>query len=174
MKIMVLNGSATHPSNTRGISHYVLKLLTEKGIEVFSFDLREHVLPIYTGEEEGNPTVIQLRTMAEHADGFFITSPEYHSGMSGALKNAFDFLGSCHFRTTAIAVAVGGGKGGINALNNLRTVLRGVYALVLPSQFAADPEMFNVHGTLIDVEAKNRLKSMVEELVQITGALTGR
>ncbi|MCK9906868.1 NAD(P)H-dependent oxidoreductase, partial [Frankia sp. Cpl3] len=93
------------------------------------------------------PAVKRLMAAAEQADGFVICTPEYHNGMSGSLKNALDFLGGKHFRGKAaiIGAACGGGKGGINALNNLRQVLRGVYAIVLPDQIVADPEHYDRH-----------------------------
>ena len=50
--------------------------------------------------------------------------------MSGALKNSLDYLSSSEFihKPVALLAVAGGGKGGINALNSMRTVARGVYA----------------------------------------------
>jgi azobenzene reductase len=176
MKILVINGSATKESNTRKLSQTVINLLKKSEVEVTYFDVGKDMLPIFTGseEEKGHPMVQKLSTLADQADGFFICTPEYHNGISGALKNALDFLGGKHFRgkPIAIAAAAGGGKGGINALNNLRLVMRGVYGLVLPDQFIADPNCFNDSYEIGQEDAKGRLKNMVEELVRITGLLS--
>ncbi|TQR35772.1 NADPH-dependent FMN reductase [Brevibacillus brevis] len=172
MKILVICGSSARKSRTRGITELVHNYLKEKNIETLQIDLGIHNLPLYTGEEEvmNNPDVIEWQRVASEANGFFIATPEYHNGMSGSLKNALDYLRSKHFKGKAIAIsaAAGGGKGGINALNNLRIVLRGVYGLVLPEQFVADPEHFNEHYQLIDSEARERIRLMVDELINIT------
>lgn len=100
------------------------------------FSLQKHPLPVFDGTEEQlkNRHVQTLQQLADEARGFFILTPEYHNGMSGALKNALDFLNKNHFHQNpaAIAAVSGGGKGGINALNNLRLVLRGLSTNVLP------------------------------------------
>ncbi len=175
MKIMVINGSATTHSRTRGVAKAAEEFLLAKKADVSFFDVGADLLPIYDGSDEQmeHPAVRRLSSLAEHADGFFICTPEYHNGISGALKNALDFLEGRHFRNkpVAIAAAAGGGKGGINALNNLRLVMRGVYGLVLPGQFVADPKDCNEAGELIGDEARARIRDMANELVRMAGLL---
>ncbi|WP_394218698.1 NADPH-dependent FMN reductase [Halobacillus trueperi] len=124
-------------------------------------DLSKLDLPLFNGEEtQGNhPSVQWLRRVVAEADGFIWVSPEYHNGMSGALENALEFLSGSHFKgkpTLLLAVA-GGGKGGINALNQMRTVGRGLYAAVAPGQLIFDPEHFE----------ENRLKPEMEEKLDL-------
>ena len=63
-----------------------------------------------------------------------LCTPEYHNAMSGALKNSLDYLSSSEFvhKPVALLAVAGGGKGGINALNSMRTVARGYTPM--PSQ----------------------------------------
>lgn len=175
MKIVVMCGSASEQSNTRGLTRWAERYLQEKGVHVLSFDAGRDVLPIYNGTDaqQHHPAVKRLRAAAEQADGFFICTPEYHSGMSGALKNAIDFLGSKYFKEKPVTIAAvtGGGKGGINALGNLRTVMRAVYGLVLPGQFAADPHHFNEQNELVDNAAKERLTAIIDELHSLVNLL---
>lgn len=163
-------------SRTRGITTLAKELLEEKGVTVSYIDLGLEKLPLFPGDggNENNLTLQTLNREAEEADGFFIASPEYHNGMSGVLKNALDFLGGSHFKhkPTAIAAASGGSKGGINALNNLRTVLRGLYAMVLPDQFVSDPYCYDEDYQLVDREAVERLENMTTLLVEMTDKLT--
>jgi azobenzene reductase len=172
MKIMVIAGSPTAKSRTRGIAQYAAEVLREMNVEVLYFDVGIDRLPLFTGDATSaeNETVKKLGDYAEQADGFFVTSPEYHSGMSGALKNALDFLGGKHFKNkpSAIAVAAGGGKGGINALANLRTVLRGIYSLVIPDQYVADPVNFDEGNVLVDELAKTRVSELATQLKELT------
>ncbi|MET3292379.1 NAD(P)H-dependent oxidoreductase [Brevibacillus fluminis] len=178
MNIVILNGGATQGSRTRGLARTFEQALNKNDINVTFFDLGEHVLPVYNGSDEQYQltSVKALQSLTQEADGFVICTPEYHNGMSGALKNALDFLGSRQFRNkpTLIAAAAGGGKGGINALNNLRTVMRGVYALVLPDQFVADPHHFNDQQKVTDYDAQERINGMAEELIRISRLLAAK
>jgi azobenzene reductase len=172
MKIMVIAGSPTAESRTRGIAQYAAEVLREMNVEVLYFDVGIDRLPLFSGDATSaeNETVKKLADYAEQADGFFVTSPEYHSGMSGALKNALDFLGGKYFKNkpSAIAVAAGGGKGGINALANLRTVLRGIYSLVIPDQYVADPVNFDEGNVLVDELAQTRVRELATQLKELT------
>ncbi|WP_124727439.1 NADPH-dependent FMN reductase [Staphylospora marina] len=174
MKILVIGGSPRANGKTRVVAEAGKDLLKAKGIEVLEFDVRNHALPLYDGDEEtaNHPQVKRLVELAGEADGFLICSPEYHSGMSGALKNALDFLSGKQFRRkpAAIVAVAGGGKGGINALNNMRTVLRGVGALVIPDQLVIDED--RIQGNLIvDETLQRRYTDLVEQLAEITSAL---
>ena len=176
MKIMVIAGSPTAESRTRGIAQFAAETLKQMNVEVLYFDVGIDKLPLFTGDATTaqNEAVKKLAEYAEQADGFFVTSPEYHSGISGALKNALDFLGGKHFKNkpSAIAVAAGGGKGGMNALTNLRTVLRGVYSLVLPDQFVADPVNFDEGNVLVDELAQTRVRELTLQLKELTEAIS--
>ncbi|MGC5324309.1 NADPH-dependent FMN reductase [Brevibacillus sp. SYSU BS000544] len=172
MKILVLNGSSTEVSRTRGLTSFITSELKKHHIELVTFDVGKQILPLYNGNvEQYQLNEVQLLVQsAQEADGFFLTTPEYHNGISGALKNALDFLGGKQFKNKPVAIAAvaGGGKGGINALNNLRTVMRGVYGLVLPDQFVADPVHFNEQGDFSHQDAQARVQSLVQELVTMT------
>ncbi len=175
MKIMVICGSARANANSRGLARAAETLMIGKNVDVSYFDVGLNMLPIYTGDElqREHPEVKRLMAYAEQANGFFIVTPEYHSGMSGALKNALDFLGGKYFRgkPVSLVAAGGGGKGGINALNSLRVVIRGIYGLALPDQLVADPFCFNEDCEFVHVDMKKRLEQITGELVHMTGLL---
>ncbi|CEH30116.1 FMN-dependent NADH-azoreductase [Aneurinibacillus migulanus] len=174
MKVMVVAGSAREKSNTRGLAQTIKNHLEQLGVDVLFFDAGIHELPIYKGGTEAeHPNVMQLTRYAEEADAFFVCTPEYHSGMSGALKNAFDFLNGDYFRgkPAMIAAVGGGGKGGINALNDLRTVLRALYAFVLPEQYITDAVCYNDRCELVHEDSRTKLNDMAQQLVRVTEAL---
>ena len=56
------------------------------------------------------------------ADGFVFVTPEYNHSMSGALKNAIDFLFHEWNYKAAAFVSYGGGAGGSRAVEHLRGV----------------------------------------------------
>ncbi|MFD0589455.1 NADPH-dependent FMN reductase [Paenibacillus sp. GCM10027627] len=167
--VLFVSGSPRAQANTKAVTNVVYRLLRDKQGNSQLLDLHRHVLPLFNGDASQNEldSVIQLRKLAEEADAFFIVTPEYHNGISGTLKNALDYLNASHFqgKPVAIAAAAGGGKGGINALNNLRLVLRGVHANVLPSQFVADPNQIDAHGIFTDEAGVEALQALVQDLI---------
>ncbi|MBO8155397.1 MAG: NAD(P)H-dependent oxidoreductase [Bacillaceae bacterium] len=166
-KVLVISGSSRKGALTPRFALEAYQII-EKNMEATYISLQDFNLPVYNGTKEQQmlENVTRLQQMAEEADGFFIVTPEYHNGISGALKNALDFLGKKHFinKPAAIAAVSGGGKGGINALNNLRLVLRGLQANVLPSQVITDEGDFDDALKLTNENARERLKALVDEL----------
>jgi len=83
------------------------------------------------------------------------------------LKNAIDWIGSeqTKGKIFALSAVAGGGKGGITPLNHLRTVIRGVYGLVIPSQVVVDKKHFNDEPRLVDDGMKQRINSVVDEML---------
>jgi azobenzene reductase len=164
MKLLIINGSP----RKKGRTGIVMRSIARK-YEIESIDLSgDGAVPLYNGEMEQDhlESVIQLRKRVKEADGVILTSPEYHSGMSGVLKNALDFLGSEHFKHKPVALlaVAGGGKGGINALNNMRTVMRGVYANAIPRQLVLDPICFDYEHDSLKEEPTKLVEALVEEL----------
>jgi len=141
MNLVVVNGSPRKYGRTRIVAKYIVERYG-----AVLFDVSEDILPLYNGEEGQMelPLVKKICQLMKEADGIIFCSPEYHNAMSGALKNALDFLGSdeCADKPVALIAVAGGGKGGINALNNMRTVMRGLYANAIPRQLVLDPSAF--------------------------------
>lgn len=163
MNIVMINGSPRKEGRTGKLTAIISKKYDMKTI-----DLSQLVLPIYNGQEDQNElaNIKILRTQLENADAIIIATPEYHGGMSGALKNAFDFLGSKHFKDKPVALMAvsGGGKGGINALNNMRIVLRALYANVLSKQLVIDPSDFVSGGVSLAEDPSYLVNGLIQEL----------
>ncbi|WP_141433078.1 NADPH-dependent FMN reductase [Bacillus sp. 03113] len=163
MKIIVINGSPRKKGRTGVAAKYIADKYSFEFIDLSTGDL-----PLFNGEEHQSElqAVKQLRQQVLEADGVILTSPEYHSAMSGALKNALDFLGSGQFthKPVALLAVAGGGKGGINALNNMRTVGRGVYANVIPKQLVLDPQSFDLEKGIIQAAPAQLVDQLIDEL----------
>jgi azobenzene reductase len=168
MKLVIINGSPRKEGRTGMLGRFAAGMY---GAELIN--LSDGTLPLFNGEavQSELKAVYALRKAVEEADGIILTSPEYHSGMSGALKNALDFLNSQYFqhKPVALLVVAGGGKGGINALNNMRVVARGLYANVIPKQAVLDPVCFTEEGAITE-EASKLVDDVVTELKLYTHA----
>ncbi len=165
MNLLVINGSPRKYGRTGIVAEYIAK---EYGGTYI--DLSQGDIPLYNGEEEQDDleSVKNLKEATTKAEAFVLCSPEYHSGMTGALKNAFDFLGSDEFnqKPVALLAVAGGRKGGMNALVNMRTVARGVYANVIPKQLIIDAENFDRTNRTINHMSKEKLRELMAELLQ--------
>ncbi|OZM56858.1 FMN-dependent NADH-azoreductase [Lottiidibacillus patelloidae] len=169
MKILVINGTPRKYGRTRIAANYIVEKYETDYVDLATFDL-----PLFNGEEaQGELSAVkELRKLAMEADAFVLTSPEYHNGMSGALKNALDFLGGKQFKhkPTALLAVAGGGKGGMNALQNMRIVMRGVYANTIPKQLILDPPGFNAETKTLNEKSKEQVDSLMQELIMYTKA----
>ncbi|AGX03181.1 MULTISPECIES: NADPH-dependent FMN reductase [Bacillaceae] len=163
MKIAVFSGSPRKKGRTGIAARYIAK---KYGADLIDLSLGE--IPLYSGEQHQYEltAVKELRQRAAEADGIVLASPEYHSAMSGVLKNALDFLSSDQFahKPVALLAVSGGGKGGINALNNMRTVGRGVYANVIPKQLVLDPHCFDYDNDGLNEEPAALVDQLMDEL----------
>ncbi|MCR8863678.1 NADPH-dependent FMN reductase [Priestia megaterium] len=166
MNILIINGSPRETGRTTQVTREL-----HKNYQSSFLDLSQLSLPIFTGEpHQYEIEEVKVLTEAiEKADGILLATPEYHGAMSGALKNAFDFLNSAYFvhKPVALVAVSGGGKGGINALNNLRTVTRALYANVLSKQLVLDPADIVEKGTLRK-NAADGIHELVNELTLYT------
>ena len=165
MKLVIINGSPRKKGRTGIAARFITRKYNAEQLNI-------NDLPLYNGEPEQAelPQIQRLRRIVKEADAVILASPEYHSGMSGALKNALDFLGSEHFahKPVALLAVAGGGKGGINALNNMRVVARGLYANAIPKQLVLDPHCFNYEENTLNDQSEEIVDEFVKELITYT------
>lgn len=114
------------------------------------------------------PSVAHLRGEVERADGIIIASPEYNHSMSGALKNAIDWLSrkpvSVYGKPVTIVSAAGSLLGGSRGQYDLRKVLQPLEALVLamPEVFIGRAkDKFDTHGRLTDEATRKVLEEQM-------------
>jgi len=162
MNIVVVNGSPRANGRTR----FLAKQIADSN-NFTNLDLAFEQVPLYNGEAEQKEieAVKAIRELLVKADGIVICTPEYNNAMSGALKNLVELLGSEPFKKKPISLlaVAGGGKGGINALNSMRTVIRGVYGNALPKQLVLDPVDFE-NDTAVKPEAFAKVAEVIDEL----------
>ncbi|MEY2193619.1 NADPH-dependent FMN reductase [Neobacillus sp. BF23-41] len=167
MKLVIINGSPRQKGRTGIAAQFIARKYNAEII-----DLKEANIPMYTGEPEQSelPQVQELKRIVKEADAVILASPEYHSAMSGALKNALDFLSNEQFayKPVALLAVAGGGKGGINALNNMRVVARGLYANVIPKQHVLDPHSFDYEQYTLNNESEEHVDALIKELMMYT------
>jgi chromate reductase, NAD(P)H dehydrogenase (quinone) len=95
MKILAFSGSLRAASNNTAVLRAVARLApADIAVELYS-DLGN--LPLFNPDIEATdpPLVAGLRAQLMAADAVLIASPEYAHGVTGAMKNALDWMVGC-------------------------------------------------------------------------------
>ena len=93
IRVLGLGGSLRRPSQSETALRMALRGAKEAGAvtELISADALR--LPLYPSPDMAtDPKVVALLAAVRRADGLILASPAYHGTMSGALKNALDYL----------------------------------------------------------------------------------
>jgi len=95
MKILAISGSLRAASNNTMLLRAIARLAPNNmSVELFR-DLGN--LPLFNPDIENTepPVIARFRDQLIAADGVIIASPEYAHGVTGAMKNALDWMVGC-------------------------------------------------------------------------------
>jgi NAD(P)H-dependent FMN reductase len=188
-KILVFAGSIRTGSFNARLAANAAKELALLGAEVTRISLADYPMPIYDGDLEsrsGPPeNAVKLKQHFMAHQGIFIASPEYNASITPLLKNTLDWisrvregrevpLAAYKDRVFALGGASNGQYGAMRSLLALRHVLEiGCGALVIPDQIALPraADAFDDTDTLKDEQTKNRLRGVLQRLIDVTRQL---
>ena len=121
-----------------------------------------------------------MKAALQSSDGFLISSPEYNSSITGALKNAIDWasrtesddepsLVAFRGKVAALVSASPGALGGLRGLVVLRSLLGNIGVVVLPDQLSISQahEAFAEGGKLKDERKTKQLAGIAKSLVDV-------
>jgi chromate reductase, NAD(P)H dehydrogenase (quinone) len=182
-QILAFAGSLRTGSLNKRLIRVAAEAARAAGAAVTLIDLRDYPLPPYDGDIEANeglpPAAVALKDLFKAHAGLLISAPEYNGGISGALKNAIDWIsrrGDDDRRLVAFSgkfaglmAASPGRIGAIRGLGQLRHVLTTVGVLVVPQQqgiHAAD-QAFDVAGRLKDPAQQAAIEAIAQRLVDL-------
>jgi NAD(P)H-dependent FMN reductase len=179
-KILAFAGSLRAESYNKKLVQIAARAAREAGAEVTSLDLRDLALPVYDGDLEareglpGNARKLKDLMLAHH--GLMISSPEYNSSISAALKDAIDWASrpvpgepplACFVDKVAVLMSASPGQlGGLRGLVHVRSILGNIRVLVLPDQIAvpAAHEAFAADGALKDAKLQASIEGLGKKL----------
>jgi chromate reductase len=187
LKVLAFAGSLRKGSYNKQLVRVAARFARETGAEVTELDLADHPLPIFDEDLETrdgvHPTAMKLKALFREHDAFLISSPEYNSSLSAALKNVIDWLSrpvagepplACFKgKTAALFAASPGALGGLRGLVHLRAVLGNIGVLLLADQLAVGKanEAFAADGSLVNPKQAAMVKAIVDELVRVATAV---
>jgi FMN reductase len=177
--IVGLGGSVAAPSRSLAALELALESAQEAGAHTILFDLHRLELPIY------NPTVRvpgdaaqELIETAYRADGLLWSSPLYHGTISGALKNALDWLHLLDDREPPYLtdkviglISTAGGTHGLQAANTMEFVVRALRAWAVPYvvPVAQAWRAFDEGGRVLDDTVRGQLQLLGSEVTRVAG-----
>jgi NAD(P)H-dependent FMN reductase len=170
IRVVGLCGSLRADSHARQALTIALRAAEAAGAQVALFDPREKPLPFCEGPATSDQQrhADEWREMARAADGFILSTPEYHGSFSGVIKNALDLVGFDEMDGKVCGlVSVLGGGADSNALNHLRVVCRWVHAWVIPHQAAVGAAYgaFDAEGNLKERKLQERVERVGRDVV---------
>lgn len=186
-KVLAFAGSTRAGSWNKKLIRVAAHAAEAAGAEVTLLDLRDLNLPLYDGdleEREGLPEgARRLKQLMKAHDAFLISSPEYNSSISGALKNAIDWasrpledavpLEAFAGKVAGLMAASPGALGGLRGLVHLRAILSNIKVLVLPEQLAISKahEAFDDEGNLKDEKQRAGIENIARRVVEVAAKL---
>ncbi len=173
MRILGICGNMRPNSGSAAVLKIALAASREAGAETEFFDIAEHPLPFCDGRDDETtypPEVHHFKQIVANAQGIILATPDYHNSFSGALKNALDLCSSTEFDHKIVGMIgiAGGNTGAINAITQLRTVMRAVGAWVIPHQvsIANSGQLFSSPNTIADPAIAKRVHKMGTDVVK--------
>jgi chromate reductase, NAD(P)H dehydrogenase (quinone) len=176
MRILAISGSLRRASHNTALLR-VARGLAPEGVEVELFEGLDR-LPPYNEDHDTDDAPVEVARLREEigaADAVLFSTPEYNGTLPGQLKQAVDWASRPYGQGSSLwgkPVAVIGASvtdyGAIWAQDHLRKALGLAGARVLDVEFPIPKahNQFDAEGDLTDGEIRDRLASVIGELVE--------
>lgn len=173
LNVLAVVGSLQRASVTRVVVRHVAQQLQTAGCAVDVLDFGEEPLALYNPDTAHDlPGYADLQARVHWADVIVLGSPDYHGGISGALKNFLDHFWH-EFSGKLFATVVASHEKGLTATDQLRTVARQCYAWTLPYGVSFTEDLDVKDGQIVGDALKERLAMLIRDL-RIYGELLAR
>jgi NAD(P)H-dependent FMN reductase len=173
LNVLAVVGSLQRASVTRVVVRHVAQQLQAAGCVVDVLDFEEEPLALYNPDTAHDlPGYADLQARVHRADVIVLGSPDYHGGISGALKNFLDHFWH-EFSGKLFATVVASHEKGLTATDQLRTVARQCYAWTLPYGVSFTEDLDISDGQIVSDALKQRLEMLIRDL-RVYGELLAR
>lgn len=179
LKIAIIIGSTRPGRNGEAVAKWVYEIAQKRSdaefelvdIKDFNLPLLDEPVPPSMGQYSKPHTKVWAAKIASF-DGYVFVAPEYNHGISGALKNAIDFLFS-EWNNKAAGFVSYGSMGGARAVEHLRVVMAEVQVATVRNQVLlslfTDFENFSVFKP--DPRHVKSANAMFDQVIAWSGVL---
>jgi FMN reductase len=179
LTIVGLGGSLGENSRSRSALEIALVGAASAGAEATLLDLHELELSMYNPDhEEATAAAAQLIETCYGADGMLWSSPLYQGTISGAFKNALDWLHELGRREPPFLhdkviglISAAGGTQGLQAINTMEFSVRALRGWAVPYvvPIASAGRVSDATGRVRDEAVDTQLKMLGAEVVRVAG-----
>ena len=177
LTIVGLGGSLAKASRSRAALETALAGAAAAGAHVELLDLRVLGMPMYDPDhDEPTGAAAELIESCYRADGMLWSSPMYQGTISGALKNALDWLHMLGRREPPYLhdqviglISAAGGTQGLQAINTMEFATRALRAWAVPYvvPVANAARVFDQTGRVRDAAIESQLRMLGGEVVRV-------
>ena len=173
LNVLAVIGSLQRESVTRVVVRHAAQQLQAAGCVVDVLDFEKESLTLYNPDTAHDlPGYEQLQSRVHRADVIVLGTPDYHGGISGAMKNFLDHFWH-EFAGKLFATIVASHEKGLTVTDQLRTVARQCYAWTLPYGVSLSEDIDVKDGQIASDALKQRLDMLVRDL-RVYGELLAR
>jgi FMN reductase len=179
LTIVGLGGSLRRASTSRAALRTALDGAAAAGATTTFLDLRELSLPMYDADhDEPTEAAATLLEACHAAGGLIWSSPLYQGTISGALKNALDWMHLLQHRDPPYLhdkviglISAAGGTQGLQAINTMEFAVRALRGWAVPYvvPVATAARVFDADGRVQDPGVELQLRTLGAEVVRVAG-----
>jgi NAD(P)H-dependent FMN reductase len=164
LHVLAVAGSLNSESVTRVVVREAARQLEAHGCAVDFLCLLQEPLPLYNPDTAYDaPGFPPLKQRVDGADVVLLGTPDYHGGMSSAMKNFLDHFWT-EFSGKLFATIVASHEKGLTVTDQLRTVARQCYAWTLPYGVSFVGEEDLTDGKVSGADLARRLEMMTRDI----------
>jgi FMN reductase len=177
LTIVGLGGSMANISRSRAALMTALEGAETAGADTRLLDIRQLNLPMYNpDDDEPNEEAATLIESCYTADGLLWSSPMYQGTISGALKNALDWLHLLGDRDPPFLhdkviglISAAGGTQALQAINTMEFAVRALRGWAVPYvvPVAGAARVFDREGRIHDEAVELQLQTLGGEVVRV-------
>ena len=178
LTIVGLGGSLARASRSLAALRVALDGAAAAGASTKLLNLRDLDLPMYNPDDEREPPTAAstLIDACHSADGMLWSSPMYQGTISGALKNALDWLHALGSREPPFLhdeviglISAAGGTQGLQVINTMEFAVRALRGWAVPYvvPVASAFRVFDSEGRVKDEGVELQLRTLGAEVVRV-------
>ncbi len=171
IRIAAILGTA-RPGNytSKALALVIDEIRKQESIALDVIDPAKMQLPL-PGAEPDSPETERLKQTVSRATGVIFSTPEYHGSFSSVTKLVIENLGFPSVlagKPVALLGVAAGQIGAIKSLEQLRSVLSHVGAIVLPGpvSVAGVQQLFDEQGQCRDKGIEDRIRGVATKLIE--------
>jgi FMN reductase len=181
LRVVGIGGSFSVFSNSLAVLKASLDGARQEGADVELFDVKEMALPMFDGSPNAPPVAARFVEACAAAHGFVWSSPLYQGTISGAVKNAFDWLELLAKRDPPYLqgkvvglVSTAAGGHALQAINTMEFVARALRAWTVPlvAPISRAHEVIGKDGSITDPKSAQLLAQVGRDVVKAATLLT--